>query len=55
MNCNNCKNLGKCPVLEREKEYHRKYGSAKVDGYAAMFVITDCGPVCDFFEEKSGE
>jgi hypothetical protein len=52
MNCNNCKNLGKCPVLEKEKEYHKKYGSGKVDGYASMFDMTEDGPVCNCFEEK---
>lgn len=56
MNCTNCKNTGKCPVLEREKEHHKKCGSAKVDGYAAMFDITEHGPVCEYFEErKEGE
>jgi hypothetical protein len=53
MNCTICKHYGDCRIWKNEKEFYGNYPS-KLPGmnYHALFLVTENGVVCKYFEAK---
>jgi len=56
MNCTICKHYGDCRIWKEEKRFYREYPN-KVPSmnYRYLFLVTENGVVCKYFEAKKQE